>query len=148
MKSNRNILLAAALFVLALPAVAQDGSTAPVAPQLEPPACSGFTPTLPALGTPEVIPVLGGTRACSAFLADGSPNPDWPDCNSTDGGSVGGSSCDGIGTCYCVCRYNHRCDLDASECDPLTQCLNDCDAQYPGCPYPGGGYPSSLAECF
>jgi hypothetical protein len=154
MKLNPTILILAALFALALPAMAQDAPSVPPAqpalsvPQLDSPACPGSAPALPGVDAPPVVPMIGdGGRTCSAFLPDGSPNPDWPDCNSSDGGSLPGPSCDGIGMCYCFCRYYHRCDQDPNECDPLAQCLNDCDAEYPGCPYPGGTYPSSIGEC-
>jgi hypothetical protein len=56
--------------------------------------------------------------------------------------------CSGYDTCYCLCRWNNRCDQNPSECDPLADCLNGCDAQYPGCPTPGGGFPNSPADCF
>lgn len=146
MNLNRTILIVAALLALALPAMAQDAPSAPPAPQPESPACLGSSPALSGVEAPPIVPMIGGST-CHAFLPDGSPNPDWPECNSSDGGSIPGPSCDGIGTCYCFCRYYHRCDLDPAECDPLAQCLNDCDAQYPGCPYPGGTYPSSIGEC-
>jgi hypothetical protein len=153
MKLNSTILIVAALFALALPAMAKGAPSAPPAPpapQLGSPACPGSISTLPGedagVEAPPVVPMIGGST-CSAFLPDGSPNPDWPDCNSTDGGSLPGPSCDGYGMCYCFCRYYNRCDLDPNQCDPLAQCLNDCDAEYPGCPYPGGTYPSSIGEC-
>jgi hypothetical protein len=56
--------------------------------------------------------------------------------------------CAGYDTCYCLCRWRNRCDQNPAECDDLSECLNDCDAQYPGCPYPGGGYPDNPGECF
>ena len=146
MKSDR-LFLIAALFLLALPAAAQIDS---VAPSVSPPACPAAVvpaPGLPELDVPPIVPVFGG-RTCGAFLPDGSPNPDWPDCNSGSGGTLGGPSCGDLATCYCFCRFYHRCDLDAAECNPLAQCLNSCDADYPGCPYPeGGGFPSSINEC-
>jgi hypothetical protein len=145
MKSDR-LLLIAALLLLALPAAAQIDS---VAPSVSPPACPAAVvpaPGLPVLDVPPIVPVIGG-RTCGAFLPDGSPNPDWPDCNGGSGGTLG-QSCEGLATCYCFCRFYHRCDLDAAECNPLAQCLNSCDADYPGCPYPeGGGFPSSITEC-
>lgn len=118
MNLNRTILIVAALFALALPAMAQDAPSAPPAPQLEAPTCPDSTPSLPGVEAPAVVPTIGG-----------------------------GGSCSGLSTCYCFCRFYHRCDLDPAECNPLAQCLNDCDAQYPGCPYPGGTYPSSIGEC-
>lgn len=118
MRLNFTILIVAALFALALPAMAQD---APVeSPTLEPLAlnCPDSTPAL-GVEAPPVLPTIGG----------------------------GGGTCPGHESCYCFCRFYHRCDQDPAECDPLAQCLNDCDAQYPGCPYPGGTYPSSIIEC-
>lgn len=146
MKSDR-LLLIAALLLLALPAAAQIDW---VAPSVSPPACPAAV--VPALGLPElgvrpIVPAEGG-RTCSAFLPDGSPNPAWPDCNSGSGPTLPGQNCADKASCYCFCRFDHRCDLDAAQCDPLAQCLNSCDASYPGCPYPeGGGFPSSINEC-
>lgn len=146
MKSDR-LLLIVALLLLALPAAAQIDSAAP---SVSPPACPAAVvpaPGLPELGVPPIVPVIGG-RTCGAFLPDGSPNPAWPDCNSGSGGTLPGPSCGGLASCYCFCRYYHRCDLDPAQCSPLSQCLNGCDADYPGCPYPGGGgFPSSITEC-
>jgi hypothetical protein len=146
MKSDR-LLLIAALLLLALPAAAQIGS---VAPSVSPPACPAAVvpaPGLPELGVPPILLFEGG-RTCGAFLPDGSPNPDWPDCNGGSGGTLPGQNCAGLASCYCFCRFDHRCDLDGAQCNPLSQCLNSCDANYPGCPYPGGGgFPSSINEC-
>lgn len=146
MKSDR--LFIAALLLLALPAAAQIDS---VAPSVSPPACPAAVvpaPGLPELDVPPIVPAFG-ERTCGAFLPDGSPNPAWPDCNGGSGPTIPGPSCADLATCYCVCRSDHRCDLDAAECNPLSQCLNGCDADYPGCPYPeGGGFPSSIHECF
>jgi hypothetical protein len=86
-----------------------------------------------------------GGRVCSAFDDEGNPNPDWPECNTVDGPTQG---CNGYGTCYCVCRWSHRCDLNPAQCNPLSDCLNNCDAQYPSCPYPGGEIPPTLASCY
>lgn len=117
MRLNCTILIVAALCALALPAVAQDTPAASPTLQAESPACPDSTPTL-GVEVPPVLPTIGG-----------------------------GGSCSGIESCYCFCRYYHRCDQDPAECDPLAQCLNDCDAQYPSCPYPGGTYPESIIEC-
>jgi hypothetical protein len=87
-----------------------------------------------------------GDKPCTAFI-NGQPNPNWPACKSHDGPTIPGPSCGGYSTCYCFCRANNRCDLNPSLCNALTQCLNNCDSQYPGCPYPGGGFPSSPAAC-
>lgn len=57
-------------------------------------------------------------------------------------------SCSGYSTCYCLCRWFNRCDQNPAECDDLADCLDDCDAEHPGCPTPGGGFPSSPGECF
>jgi hypothetical protein len=145
MKPDR-LLLIAALLLLALPAVAQIDS---VAPSVSPPACpAAVVPAsgLPELGVPPIVPAEGG-RTCGAFLPDGSPNPAWPDCNGGGSGIPPGPNCADHASCYCFCRFDHRCDLDAAQCDPLAQCLNSCDANYPGCPYPGFGFPSSINEC-
>lgn len=90
---------------------------------------------------------IGGPRPCKAFLSNGQPNPAWPACLS-GGPSIPPPSCTGISTCYCVCRWNHRCDTTPSQCSPLSQCLNGCDQQYPNCPAPGGGFPPTLASCY
>lgn len=126
MNSSRTLLLVVTLLALTLPAMAQDAPSVPPVQLLASPACPGSAPTMPGVDTggeagvesPPIVPTIGG-----------------------------GGSCSGLSTCYCFCRFYHRCDLDPAECDPLAQCLNDCDAQYPGCPYPGGGYPSSIGEC-
>lgn len=86
-----------------------------------------------------------GGRACSAFDDNGNPNPDWPECNNVDSPTPG---CNGYGTCYCVCRWFNRCDLNPAKCDSLSDCLNNCDAQYPSCPYPGGEIPPTLSACY
>lgn len=118
MKLNRALWIFAALLAFTLPAVAQDAPSAPPPVQPDSPACPDSTAAFPDEEASPIVPTIGG-----------------------------GGSCSGLSSCYCFCRYNHRCDLDPSECDPLSQCLNDCDAQYPGCPYPGGDYPSSITEC-
>ncbi|HKE14181.1 MAG TPA: hypothetical protein VKB80_04940 [Kofleriaceae bacterium] len=59
----------------------------------------------------------------------------------------GGGICGGLAGCYCFCRLNHRCDQTPSQCGPLSQCLDGCDDSHPGCPYPGGDYPDSPADC-
>lgn len=139
MKSDR-LLLIAALLLLALPAAAQIDS---VAPSVSPPACPAAVvpaPGLPELDVPPIVPVFG--RTC------GAEDPDWPDCNGGSGGTIPGPSCDGHYTCYCICRFYHRCDLDEAQCNPLSECLDSCDADFQGCPYPGGGgFPSSINEC-
>ena len=143
---NRVTLIVVALFAVALPTVAQDAPSAAPILQLESPNCLSPTQAVPDLDAPPIVETIGGST-CHAFLPDGSPNPDWPECNSGTGPTIPSPSCSGYSTCYCFCRYNHRCDQDPAECTPLANCLNSCDAQYPGCPYPGGGYPSSPAEC-
>ncbi|HMI85273.1 MAG TPA: hypothetical protein VK550_14350 [Polyangiaceae bacterium] len=97
--------------------------------------------------TESVGQAIGGPPPCKAFLSNGQPNPAWPACLS-GGPSIPPPSCSGAGICYCVCRWNHRCDQTPSECGALSQCLNGCDQQYPNCPHPGGGYPQSLAACY
>lgn len=146
MKPDRSLLIVA-LLLLTLPAAAQTDS---VAPSVSSPACPAAVVPAPGLPELDVAPILliEGGRNCGAFLPDGSPNPDWPDCNSGSGGTLPGQNCADLASCYCFCRYYHRCDLDAAQCNPLAQCLNGCDANYPGCPYPGGGgFPSSPSEC-
>ena len=97
--------------------------------------------------TASVDQAIGGPPKCKSTLPGGQPNPEWPQCLST-GPTIPPPSCSGIGICYCVCRYHHRCDQNPSECNPLSQCLYSCDAQYPNCPYPGGGYPPNLLACY
>ena len=100
--------------------------------------------------------VLGLTLAYACSAAAGEPNRvtvpvipviDWGGSN--DGPTIPPPTCNGFATCYCFCSYFHRCDQDLGECDPLTDCLNSCDAAYPShCPYPeGGGVPESPRDC-
>jgi hypothetical protein len=89
-----------------------------------------------------------GDPPCDPFLPDGGFNPAWPECSGGTGPTIPPPSCSGYASCYCVCRYYHRCDQNSAECGPLGDCLYDCDAQYPNCPYPGGDYPPNLLSCY
>jgi len=66
-----------------------------------------------------------------------------------DGPTIPPPTCSGFATCYCLCRYAHRCDQNPGECAPLADCLDSCDAAYPPhCPYPeGGGIPKHPRDC-
>ena len=60
----------------------------------------------------------------------------------------GGGDCSGKAFCYCACRVNHPCATNPSQCGPLGQCLNSCDASYPPqCPGGGNPNPRTLADC-
>lgn len=82
----------------------------------------------------------------------GSPNypecqdddDDWPDIDQPD--------CSAYSMCYCACRVANQCWNDASQCDDLAQCLNQCDANQPdngvGCPFPSQpAQPTSIVQC-
>jgi hypothetical protein len=98
--------------------------------------------------TAAIDQALGEPPKCFAYLPDGSPNPAWPECLGTNGPTIPSPTCSGYASCYCRCRYFHRCDQNPAECGPLDSCLYDCDAQYPTCPYPGGEYPPNLLSCY
>jgi len=45
---------------------------------------------------------------------------------------VGGGSCPAKDNCYWLCRFRFHC-TSASTCNQLSQCLNQCDAEFPTC---------------
>jgi len=45
----------------------------------------------------------------------------------------GGGSCPAHDNCYWLCRRIHNCGQDPNQCDPLSDCLNACDAEFPTC---------------
>jgi hypothetical protein len=49
------------------------------------------------------------------------------------GGGGGGGSCPAKDNCYSLCRFIHNCGADSSQCTPLGQCLDSCDAEFPTC---------------
>ena len=76
-------------------------------------------------------------------------SPSYPGCVEPSGPTIPGPSCAGHPICYCLCRVDHQCWNDPSECDDLGECLSECDEEAPNwCPYPGTSRPESVLECF
>lgn len=44
----------------------------------------------------------------------------------------GGGSCPAKDNCYWLCRFRFKC-TSPSTCNQLSQCLNQCDAEFPTC---------------
>jgi len=49
------------------------------------------------------------------------------------GGGGGGGGCPAKDNCYSLCRFVHNCAADSSQCAPLAECLDSCDAEFPSC---------------
>jgi hypothetical protein len=64
--------------------------------------------------------------AMNAADRDSSPPP------ATDEVEQGVSSCPGWEGCYKFCRLRFKCTTQAG-CDALSRCLDQCDADFPGC---------------
>jgi hypothetical protein len=45
----------------------------------------------------------------------------------------GGGSCPAKDNCYWLCRFQHPCSTTPSQCGPLADCLDRCDAEFPSC---------------
>ncbi len=92
------------------------------------------------------VSYIGG-GGCSIF------SPDYPDCEEDDDWpGIEQPGCTEYAACYCVCRAVHQCWNDSSQCGPLGQCLNQCDANQPSevasCPYPSQpAQPTSILQC-
>lgn len=77
----------------------------------------------------------GGGSSCSP------PRDDCPTLPPPD--------CSGKPICYCMCRVQHPCSRQPSQCSLLSQCLNSCDASYPSwCAGGGNPNPTTAADCF
>jgi hypothetical protein len=61
-------------------------------------------------------------------------DPDYPECAEGDGPTLPPGGCGGHDGCYWWCRQIYQCVGPYwDECDDLSDCLDDCDADYPGC---------------
>jgi hypothetical protein len=73
---------------------------------------------------------IGGPPPCSRYLENGDPNPDWPGCHSVDPPTP---DCASYPACYSTCRTVHPCNTTPSQCNPLADCLDNCDSEFPLC---------------